>query len=72
MPFRPSNPYVQVVPLLRDTQRNSKMPAKSGRTQGAALTGAKALAMTAVELLSDDSLMEQVDRAFQDMKKQYE
>jgi len=28
--------------------------------------------MTAVELLSDDSLMEQVDRAFQDMKKQYE
>ena len=64
--------YVQVVPLLRGHTKEFEDACKSPDGHRAALTGAKALAMTAVELLSDDSLMEQVDRAFQDMKKQYE
>ena len=64
--------YVQVVPLLRGHTKEFEDACKSPDGHRATLTGAKALAMTAVELLSDDSLMEQVDRAFQDMKKQYE
>ena len=64
--------YVQVVPLLRGHTREFEDACGSEAGHRAALTGAKALAMTAVELLSDDALMERVYEAFQDMKKKYE
>lgn len=64
--------YVQVAPLLRGHTKEFEDACGSPAGHRAALTGAKALAMTAVEILWDDSLMEQVNRAFQDMKKQNE
>lgn len=64
--------YVQVAPLLRGHTRQFQDACKSPEGKKAILTGAKALAMTGVELLWDDRLMDQVNMAFRDMKKKYE
>lgn len=64
--------YVQVVPLLRGHTKEFEDACGSPAGHKAALKGAKALAMTAVELFADDALMAQAKQAFQEMKEQDE
>lgn len=64
--------YVQVVPLLRGHTKEFEDACGSPAGHTAALKGAKALAMTAVELFADDVLMDQVKQAFREMKEQDE
>lgn len=64
--------YVQVVPLLRGHTREFEDACRSEDGHRAILVGAKALAMTAVEMFSDDKLMERIRTAFQEMKCKYD
>lgn len=64
--------YVQVVPLLRGHTRAFEDACRSEDGHRAILVGAKALAMTAVEMFSDEKLMERIRTAFQEMKCKYD
>lgn len=59
--------YVRVVPLLRGHTRDFEAACRSEDGHRAILIGAKALAMTAVEMFSDEKLMERVRTAFLEM-----
>lgn len=61
--------YVQVVPELRGHTREFEEACKSEAGKKAVLTGAKALAFTALDLLSSSENMNKVKQSFAEMRK---
>ena len=64
--------YVKVVPELRGHTKEFEEACKSEAGKKAVLTGAKALAFTALDLLASDKEMELVKKSFEEMRKNYE
>lgn len=64
--------YIQVVPTLRGHTREFEEACNSPAGKKAMLTGAKAMAYTAIDLLSSSENMEKVKQSFAEMKKKYE
>lgn len=64
--------YIQVVPLLRGHTLEFQEACHSEAGNQAILKGAKAMAMTAVDLLCSEALREEMRESFLEMKKKYE
>ncbi|MBW8383761.1 MAG: M20 family peptidase, partial [Youngiibacter sp.] len=64
--------YVQVVPILRGHTPEFQEAVGGPMGLRALQIGAKAMAMTAVDLLSSKEAMEQTKDAFNEMKKQHD
>lgn len=64
--------YVKVVPELRGHTKEFEEACKSEAAKQAVLTGAKALAFTALDLLASNKEMELVKKSFEEMRKNYE
>lgn len=64
--------YVQVVPQLRGHTKEFEDACGSLEGKKAMLTGAKALAFTAIDLLSSPETMDRVKQSFAEMRRNYE
>lgn len=64
--------YIQVVPELRGHTREFEEACGSLAGKKAMMTGAKAMAYTAIDLLSSSENMDKVKQSFAEMRKKYE
>ena len=64
--------YVQVVPELRGHTIEFQEACGGPKGHRAIKIGAKAMAMTAIDILSDKKIMDEIKKAFEEMKKKYE
>lgn len=64
--------YIQVVPELRGHTREFEDACHTDAGNQAILKGAKAMAMTAADLMSDITIQQEMKSCFMEMKKKYE
>lgn len=64
--------YVQVVPYLRGHTLEFQEATGGKKGHRAINIGAKAMAMTAVDILMDEKMFQKIKNKFQDMKRKYE